>query len=367
VRALFATVTREAARTLEDAARGPGFQKVLEKDLEAAIVGALRSQGAEAEHNKKIGPIPHWDPQPGPVDVAVLDGKGRPCALAELKWCNENKVFEALWDLLKMAAAADLAEVEETYLIYGAPQAYWDKPVECAQEIFDSTACDLPSLTVEHWGWWRKYILGDSTGRPLEAPQSVRLSPVATAPLKLAGTTWEIRTIAIEPNWSEPTPYYAGFPQVSAKTAAIERFFNEDFSRWNIGLAPDVVRDRQAGHIYEQGWHIGFVWGEDDGDIYLEFLAQHRMTDDSRRRVFSSGRVEDLPAPYSMFLVSEDPKENREQERVFVAENARLYAELRETGLLPPAGENLLPHEIKELLTSGKDPDDSPDPGDSAA
>ena len=79
--------------------------------------------------------------------------------------------------------------------------------------------------------------------------------------------------------------------------SAIETYFTDYFKHWNISLPPDSVRAREPAHIFEQGWHIGYLWGSEDGEEYLEVLAQHRMTDDRHFRVFASGRVEDLPAP----------------------------------------------------------------------
>lgn len=63
-------------------------------------------------------------------------------------------------------------------------------------------------------------------------------------------------------------------------TEAIERFFSDYFEHWKILLPPESVKERTSGHIFEHGWHIGYLWGIEDGEEYLEFLAQHRMTDD---------------------------------------------------------------------------------------
>jgi hypothetical protein len=89
-------------------------------------------------------------------------------------------------------------------------------------------------------------------------------------------------------------------------TDAIETYFAGYFQNWNISLPPDAVKARKPGHIFERGWHIGYVWGAEDGEEYLEVLAQHRMTDDRHFRVFASGRVEDLPGAATFYSYGPD-------------------------------------------------------------
>lgn len=136
---------------------------------------------------------------------------------------------------------------------------------------------------------------------------------------------------------------------------AIETYFTEYFQHWNISLPPDSVTARAPGHIFEHGWHIGYLWGAENGDEYLEVLAQHRMTDDRHFRVFASGRVEDLPAPAQFYGYGPNAtdEEKVQAEREYVEHNRRIHTELRDLGLLPPVGQNLPAHEINEYLRSG--------------
>jgi hypothetical protein len=138
-------------------------------------------------------------------------------------------------------------------------------------------------------------------------------------------------------------------------TEAIEQYFRRYFRNWEIALPPRDVAARTGGHIFERGWHIGYVWGREQGEEYLEVLAQHRMTNDEHFRVFASGRVEDLPAPAEAYIYGPDATEaeKREAEREYVERNRRIYADLRERGLLPPVGHNLPAHDINEYLRSG--------------
>jgi hypothetical protein len=136
---------------------------------------------------------------------------------------------------------------------------------------------------------------------------------------------------------------------------AFEKYFNEYFQHWNILLPPDSVTARAPGHIFEHGWHIGYIWGTEKGENYLEVLAQHRMTDDEHFRVFASGRVEDLPAPATFYSYGPDAtdQEKAQAKREYVEYNRRIHDQLRDVGLLPPLGENLPAHEINEYLRSG--------------
>jgi hypothetical protein len=136
---------------------------------------------------------------------------------------------------------------------------------------------------------------------------------------------------------------------------AIERYFTEYFQRWNIVLPQDSVTARTPGHIFEHGWHIGYLWGAENGEEYLEVLAQHRMTDDEHFRVFASGRVEGLPAPASVYGYGPNATddEKAQAKREYIEYNRRIHAQLRDLGLLPPPGENLPAHEINEYLRSG--------------
>jgi hypothetical protein len=140
-----------------------------------------------------------------------------------------------------------------------------------------------------------------------------------------------------------------------SSTEGIERYFTECFRHWSIVLPPESVTARAAGHIFEQGWHIGYLWGTENGEEYLEVLSQHRMTDDRHFRVFASGRVEDLPAPATFYSYGPDAtdRDKAEAERKYVEYNQRIHAQLRDLGLLPPPGENLPSHEINEYLRSG--------------
>jgi hypothetical protein len=142
---------------------------------------------------------------------------------------------------------------------------------------------------------------------------------------------------------------------------AIEHAFADAFAAWDLRLPVGAAFTREGGHIFQRGWHIGFVWGEENGEEYLEYLAQHRMTDDRHHRIWASGRIEQLPTASSMMVIPRGASEAeiKALETNFSARHAAISAQLRERGLLPPVGENLAALEINEFLRSGGEHDEN--------
>lgn len=140
-----------------------------------------------------------------------------------------------------------------------------------------------------------------------------------------------------------------------SKRVLIAQRFAEDYLRRGVPVEADAVAGHDAGHLFEKGWHLGFVWDEEGGEEYLEILAQHRMTNDRHYRVWASGPFESLEAPRESMTIPHgaDAAELERHTREYHEENARIYARLRERGLLPPEGANLPAHDINEHLRSG--------------
>jgi hypothetical protein len=59
---------------------------------------------------------------------------------------------------------------------------------------------------------------------------------------------------------------------------AIDEKFAARFAHCGIRVPPSSAARRDSGHIFEQGSHIGYTWGEEADEEYLEVLSQHRMT-----------------------------------------------------------------------------------------
>jgi len=145
----------------------------------------------------------------------------------------------------------------------------------------------------------------------------------------------------------------------AADTSRIENHLNRSFAAWEITLPPEAVEGRKAGHIFKAGWHIGYLWGEQDGELFLEYLAQHRHPGDVHVRVFASGRVEHLEVatPFVVYQKDSTEKERKRLGDEAAAQHRRVCAELRKKGLLPSRGQNLPALEINEYLRSGGEVD----------
>jgi hypothetical protein len=141
-----------------------------------------------------------------------------------------------------------------------------------------------------------------------------------------------------------------------AQIKRIEADFAELYAQWGIALPVGAAARREAGHIFQQGWHIGYIWGEENGEEYFEYLAQHRMMAGAdHSRVWASGREEGLEIADGPILLPRGATdaEIAQIEHEHAARSRAISAELREKGLLPPVGENLGALEINEFLHSG--------------
>ena len=112
----------------------------------------------------------------------------------------------------------------------------------------------------------------------------------------------------------------------------IEAAFAEDFDNWDIQLPHDVTALKQPGEVSKAGWRIRYVFGED----YLDYYAEHRMTNPRHMRIHSDGRRESLEAPMEWYVIPEDADESTSQQakEEFYAHNRRVYSELRSKGLM---------------------------------
>jgi hypothetical protein len=70
-------------------------------------------------------------------------------------------------------------------------------------------------------------------------------------------------------------------------------------------------------------------------------------------RYWSDGSIDPIPTPAELCQTSSDPVENARFLSEYVEHNRRTYADLRQRGLLPPAGQNAGSQDINEYLRSG--------------
>ena len=114
------------------------------------------------------------------------------------------------------------------------------------------------------------------------------------------------------------------------------RIADETFSHWGIVLPKEAVERGEPWTIQRAGWTIRGIFGVDEDGTYLEYYATHRMTSDSRYRIYASGRIAEQDAIWEMF--GWDPKVPGDEARArkkYRDHNARVAEELKQLGLYP--------------------------------
>lgn len=119
-------------------------------------------------------------------------------------------------------------------------------------------------------------------------------------------------------------------------------------------LTPDRLLAAVNDHVFEDGWHIGWVWGSDGGRGFLDVISEHRMTDAGVTRFWLDGDIERLSAPGGMRSASEDPDEDAKLEREYIERQRAIVDDLRARGLLPAVGESLPSLDINEALRTAR-------------
>lgn len=190
-----------AAKRLRAEGPPPGRGYWLEGDLERFMYEAAKAKTrtvADACRNFTV-PIPGWWPGAGRVDLMVeaKSNESARCDLYELKWCNDDKVEEAMWDAVKMACAHEIRQVRNTYLVFGAPAKIWAKP-PVGHELFDAGRINLEDLLHKHAKRW-KAVLGGGKGRPISSVDQVAVKPVVSCPVVTAGGEFEVKAVCLTP------------------------------------------------------------------------------------------------------------------------------------------------------------------------
>jgi len=195
MRALFAEAVREAASRID----GDPSVSFREERLERALVDALRARvpsGAVVGARRRFV-VPDWDPQPGGVDLFVLDRDETPAGFAELK---VDKIEEALWDLFKVAALASSPPAPAGFLAVAASARRWRRAeVDCAS-LFpeaDGRPRSWSSLVLfdRYAAAWR-WLLSGGRARPTRVPATVEIAFVANEPVR-AYPGYELRAVEV--------------------------------------------------------------------------------------------------------------------------------------------------------------------------
>ena len=113
----------------------------------------------------------------------------------------------------------------------------------------------------------------------------------------------------------------------------IERLFAEQFRPWGLVLPEGATERGEPGDTEGAGWSVRYVWGDDDRGRYLDYVADHRMTNQRHVRLRETGETESLPAVHDGYVSDGTEADRRRAEAEYVARNRRVYAALRRKGL----------------------------------
>ena len=182
------------------AAPAPSDKSFLEKRLAAALGDALEAELAplRVSLNKKLPDfeLPNWDPQPGWLDVSVVDESERLLVVAEIKL---DDVDQTLWDIFKVAAALDLPSVQAAYVIVAAPLSTWRTASEVV-ELFSAEA-EKEWASRYLFDAYRKswtHLLRGGRARPTKVAATLRITPLARVPVDHF-PPYELRAVRIHP------------------------------------------------------------------------------------------------------------------------------------------------------------------------
>jgi hypothetical protein len=185
---------------------------VRESDLQRALCRALQAQlGSVASIE---GPLPpavkeHWSGRLGRADVvASLDSTN---VYFETKLCADDKLYEAVWDLLKLALLTALSEPAVGYLVYAAPEAGWNAKTDRPTAIFDDGRTGVVELLCDRCANpWRWCLDGTKTARPTSLPAHVATERIGRVRVGTPNGAWEVRCVRVKGDISDGWVRFGG-------------------------------------------------------------------------------------------------------------------------------------------------------------
>jgi hypothetical protein len=195
-----------------------GLDKLGEKaDLEPVVVAALRAAlpDSHVEKTPKTT-IPHWA-SAGGVDIRVRQGLGSDALVlaGELKWCRAGQMYEAIWDLFKMALLALRDDAGMTFLLTGAPSSKWQ--TDSCRDLFEDRIHEPLELFARRFPtgtrrlMWDDLLEGGYDRYPDAVPARIRTAVVADEPIAHPAGDWAIRAVEVTP-LSGCIPIRGGWP-----------------------------------------------------------------------------------------------------------------------------------------------------------
>jgi hypothetical protein len=165
----------------------------LEEDLRGGLAAALGRSKAAVFTEAKLR-LPGWTPNLGGFDVVAVGSDGS-VVLIETKW---GSVWQALWDVLKLASAQQHPRVTAAYAVYAASTNEWAK--QAGAEFFgdwDRRGFTTAEVLDDNAGDWNANLKGSPTVWPNEVPGAVDLDAVAVESVTLLERPYEIRAVSV--------------------------------------------------------------------------------------------------------------------------------------------------------------------------
>jgi hypothetical protein len=201
-------------------AAAEGASGVRASDLQRALCNGLQAQLGTVACIE--GPLPDgvkdcWGGWLGRVDVLAKTGDGEEVYF-ETQLCGVEKLYEALWDALKLALFTALHEPVSGYLLYAAPETAWAREGQHPAVIFeDETTSVAELLHARYPDLWTACLRGTRSTRPVSLPFEIQTERVAQATIRAPAVDWELRCVRVqgEPSYGWTTFDSDGWPMLA--------------------------------------------------------------------------------------------------------------------------------------------------------
>jgi hypothetical protein len=193
-----------------------GIEKVGErKDLEPSTVAVLGAAFPGRVEKERRVTIPDWE-QVGNVDIVVRSDPSKPsfAALVELKWAGpgDDIIYEAIYDLFKLALASRREDQPRTYLLTGAAKAHWEQ--SAFADLFRDAEHEPEELCRRRLPGkqqrlaWDALLQGANDSHPLALPFRIRTKSTGRSSVG----DWELRAVEVSISNAAVVPLTGGWP-----------------------------------------------------------------------------------------------------------------------------------------------------------